>query len=84
MGPEADLAVREVRRWRSGTLANRDTGPCWARGRPPLPLLVEPGGERAHIANTMADIVTVIDIESAKVLRRISTGRQPDGMTWVP
>ena len=50
----------------------------------PIGILVEPGGERAYIANTMADIVTVIDIESAKVLRRISTGRQPDGMTWVP
>lgn len=50
----------------------------------PIGILVEPSGKLAFIANTMADIVTVIDIPSARVLRRISTGRQPDGMTWVP
>jgi YVTN family beta-propeller protein len=50
----------------------------------PIGILVEPSGKLAFIANTMADIVTVIDIESAKVLRRLSTGRQPDGMAWVP
>lgn len=50
----------------------------------PIGILVEPQGKLAFIANTMADVVTVIEIDSGKVLRRISTGRQPDGMAWIP
>ncbi len=50
----------------------------------PIGVLVRPDGAVAYVANTMADVVTVIDLERLVVLRRFSAGRQPDGMAWVP
>ncbi|MEC9374641.1 MAG: cytochrome D1 domain-containing protein [Planctomycetota bacterium] len=48
----------------------------------PIGILIEPGGKKAYIANTLADIVTVIDLERLEVIGRIQAGRQPDGMAW--
>ena len=50
----------------------------------PIGILIEPGGKRAYIANTLADIITVIDLDSLSVAARIPAGRQPDGMAWAP
>ena len=50
----------------------------------PIGILVRPDGAVAYVANTMADLVTVIDLERHAVLRRFRAGRQPDGMAWVP
>jgi YVTN family beta-propeller protein len=55
-----------------------------AFGKSPVPvgILIEPGGKRAYIANTNADLVTVLDLEQWKVAGRIAPGREPDGMAW--
>lgn len=50
----------------------------------PVGILVEPGGRRAYVANTNADLVTVLDLARWKVAGRIATGREPDGMAWSP
>ena len=47
-------------------------------------ILIEPSGERAWVANTNADLVTVLDLETWKVAGRIAPGREPDGMAWSP
>jgi len=49
----------------------------------PIGILVEPGGRRAYVANTNADAVSVVDLQHWKVVRRIATGHEPDGMAWV-
>jgi YVTN family beta-propeller protein len=50
----------------------------------PVGILIEPGGTRAYVANTNADLVTVLDLEAWKVTGRIAPGREPDGMAWSP
>ena len=51
-------------------------------GPVPVGILVEPRGRWAFVANTNADIVTVIDLETLEVSGRIPTGREPDGLGW--
>lgn len=55
-------------------------------GASPVPVGIEVAadGKRAWVANTNADLVTVLDLEALKVVDRIPTGRQPDGMAWSP
>lgn len=55
-----------------------------AQGPMPIGVLIEPDGKFAFVANTFSDMVTVIDLATWEVVRQIETGRQPDGMTWVP
>lgn len=57
-----------------------------ASGQGPLPvgILVEPSGRLAFVANMFSNQVTVLDLQDWRVVRRIPTGRQPDGMTWIP
>ena len=50
----------------------------------PVGILIEPNGERAWVANTNADLVTVLDLRTWKVSGRIAPGREPDGMAWSP
>lgn len=50
----------------------------------PIGILIEPSGERAYIANTYSDLVTVLDLSAWTVLRSIETRTEPDGMSWVP
>lgn len=55
-------------------------------GASPVPVGIEiaQDGKRAWVANTNADLVTVLDLETLAVVGRIPTGRQPDGMAWSP
>jgi YVTN family beta-propeller protein len=48
----------------------------------PIGILIEPSGKRAYIANAGADEVAVIDLETWTVVKRLRTGKQPDGMAW--
>lgn len=50
----------------------------------PVGVLVEPGGRNAFVANTQADVVTVIDLATWTIARRLKAGPEPDGMCWVP
>ena len=55
-------------------------------GASPVPVGIEIArdGKRAWVANTNADLVTVLDLDTLAVVGRIPTGRQPDGMAWSP
>lgn len=48
----------------------------------PVGILVEPQGKLAFVANTQADVVTVIDLSAWKVAGRLRTGKEPDGMGY--
>lgn len=51
-------------------------------GKSPVPvgLLVAPDGQRAWVASTNADVVSEIDLAKLAVVRRLTAGREPDGL----
>ena len=56
----------------------------FSQGPVPIGILVQPDGRFAYIANTNANLVTVLDLEALAVAGRFTTGNQPDGLAWVP
>lgn len=50
----------------------------------PVGILIHPVGRFAYVANTNADIVTVIDLSSWEIVNRLKTGREPDGLGFTP
>lgn len=48
----------------------------------PIGILIPPSGTHAYIANSNADLVTVIDLKEWKVIDRIQTGKEPDGLGY--
>lgn len=44
--------------------------------------LVVPDNETAYVANTNADVVTVIDLKTFEVKTHFKTGKQPDGIAY--
>lgn len=55
-------------------------------GKSPVPvgILIHPDGQRAYVANTNADIITVIELENWQVVNRLQAGKEPDGMGFSP
>lgn len=50
----------------------------------PIGILILPDGSRAYVANSNADLVTVIDLKTWKIVDRIKTGKEPDGLGYSP
>jgi YVTN family beta-propeller protein len=50
----------------------------------PIGIVIPPDGKSAYVANSNADVVVVIDLESFAVTARYRTGTQPDGIGWSP
>lgn len=50
----------------------------------PVGILIPPDGLHAYVANTNADIVTVIDLETMEIVGRLTAGKEPDGLGWTP
>ncbi|MFG0306980.1 MAG: cytochrome D1 domain-containing protein [Phycisphaerales bacterium JB040] len=61
-----------------------DGGTVFTQGPVPIGILIPGDGRHAYIANTNADIVTVIDLESYEIVSRLTAGQTPDGMAWSP
>lgn len=55
-------------------------------GESPVPvgILIHPDGRYAYVANTNADIVTVINLKTWQVTNRLKAGREPDGLGYSP
>ncbi len=66
---------QEVKRIRSGI-----SSPL----RRPIGMLIEPDGGRAFVSNSGEDEVLVIDLQHLEVADRIPSGREPDGLAYVP
>lgn len=47
-------------------------------------ILIVPDGSRAYVAVSGKDKVVVVDLKSLEVTGSVSTGKQPDGLAWVP
>lgn len=50
----------------------------------PVGILITPDGRHAYVANTNADIITLIDLESLEIAGRLTAGKEPDGLGWTP
>ena len=48
----------------------------------PVGILIPPDGRYAYVANTNADVISVIDLHSWKLAGRLKAGPEPDGMGW--
>jgi len=53
-------------------------------GESPVPvgILVHPEGRYAYVANTNADVITVIDLKTLTIAGRLKAGKEPDGLGW--
>ena len=51
-------------------------------GTAPIGILVHPNDQFAFIANTHADVVSVLDLNQWKIVDRLKTGREPDGISF--
>jgi len=51
-------------------------------GKSPVPvgLLIAPDGRRAWVASTNADVVSELDLATLAVVRRLTAGKEPDGL----
>jgi len=90
-----DIAVfdarkkEEVRRIRMELSAARDAdtrlfGTQFGTSPVPIGILILPDGTRSYVANSNADIVTVIDLSTWEIADRIKTGKGPDGLGYSP
>lgn len=59
-------------------------GQGFANGPVPVGVLIPPDGRYAFVANTNADMVSVIDLGRWQVVQRLKTGHEPDGMGYSP
>ena len=50
----------------------------------PIGVLVGGDGRTAYVANANADLVTMVDLVTRRVTGWLPTGREPDGLAWVP
>ncbi|MDZ4148480.1 MAG: YncE family protein [Flavobacteriaceae bacterium] len=46
----------------------------------PVGILIHPNDKYAYVANTNADVITVINLETFAVEKRLKAGREPDGL----
>ncbi|NOX37148.1 MAG: beta-propeller fold lactonase family protein [Calditrichaeota bacterium] len=55
-------------------------------GESPVPIgvLIHPSGRRAYVANSNADVVVEMDLNSWEIVRFFRTGKQPDGLGFSP
>ncbi len=59
---------------------NRLFGDRFGDSPVPIGILIHPKGKQAYVANTNADIVTVIDLEKFEIVNRLIPGKEPDGL----
>lgn len=50
----------------------------------PVGILIHPDNSYAFVANTNADIITIINLESLEISGRLSAGNEPDGLGFSP
>lgn len=50
----------------------------------PIGIEIEPGGERAYVAHTNADAISIVDLKTWKRIGTLKAGKEPDGMAYSP
>ncbi len=50
----------------------------------PVGILIHPNNRYAYVANTNADIITILDLQRMEIAGRLTAGREPDGLGIIP
>ena len=84
-----DTATRKVVRRIPQDLRAADTdgrlfGSQFDDSSVPIGIVIHPAGKRAWVAHTNADVIAEIDLETWRVDRLLTAGREPDGMDYSP
>jgi YVTN family beta-propeller protein len=66
------------------TSGQRIFGDQFGQSPVPVGILVSPKLSHAFVANTNADIVTMIDLKTWQVAGRLTAGKEPDGLGYSP
>jgi YVTN family beta-propeller protein len=66
------------------TTGQRIFGDQFGQSPVPVGILVSPKLSHAFVANTNADIVTMIDLRTWQVTGRLKAGKEPDGLGYSP
>jgi YVTN family beta-propeller protein len=66
------------------TAGERVFGNQFGQGPVPVGILVAPKLSHAFVANTNADIVTIIDLRTWQIVDRLTVGKEPDGLGYSP
>jgi YVTN family beta-propeller protein len=87
-----DIAVletethKEVRRIEmeaeAKTTEGRLFGDQFGKSPVPIGIVIRPDGKRAFVAQTNADMVSVVDLETWKVSGTLTAGKEPDGLAY--
>jgi YVTN family beta-propeller protein len=68
-----------------GAVADKDErlfGDRFGDSPVPVGILVHPDGKLAYVANTNADVISVIDLQTMMLVDRLVAGKEPDGMAF--
>lgn len=81
---EINRVPMEVKAAEASETSKRLFGTQFGQSPVPVGILVAPGLNHAFVANTNADIVTMIDLKNWKIVDRLTAGREPDGLGYSP
>lgn len=74
----------EVKASEASSTGSRIFGNQFGQSPVPVGILVARGLGHAFVANTNADIVTMIDLKTWQIVDRLTAGREPDGLGYSP
>lgn len=72
----------EVKASEASSSSGRIFGNQFGQSPVPVGILVAPGLGHAFVANTNADIVTVLDLRTWQIVDRLTAGKEPDGLGY--
>jgi YVTN family beta-propeller protein len=72
----------QVKANEASSASGRIFGSQFGQSPVPVGILVAPGLSHAFVANTNADIVTVIDLKTWQIVDRLTAGKEPDGLGY--
>ncbi len=72
----------EVKASESSNTGGRIFGNQFGQSPVPVGILVAPGLSHAFVANTNADIVTMLDLKTWQIVDRLTAGKEPDGLGY--
>ncbi|HYN24635.1 MAG TPA: cytochrome D1 domain-containing protein [Pyrinomonadaceae bacterium] len=72
----------QVKANEASSAAARIFGTQFGQSPVPVGILVAPGVGHAFVANTNADIVTMIDLKTWQIVDRLTAGKEPDGLGY--
>jgi YVTN family beta-propeller protein len=81
---EVKRVPMELKAAEGSTSGQRLFGNQFGQSPVPVGILVAPKLSQAFIANTNADIVTVIDLKTWQIVGRLTAGKEPDGLGYSP